>query len=321
MSYNNISCRQQISLAPKSEIPTLFFPHWVECPYRFHVRLVWAALMDLARRKQTLSARKIEDLTGLSDNTIRLAVHTLVKDNLCTIHKGKRRTTRIDLIEPADDAKYWASKDGEGWLNHIAYTMIGFPPGLPVIQAVLLGKVAALKGKQSYRGLAEMLGLTKRAVNKSLDALVALVAIRVGSLPDGYFTIDVAEMHPSSQDQEPLVNNAATASKDEDVAEMHATSHAKTLLVNNPASVSTDGDVAEMHPSIKANSPFVNNPSSASESRGVAEMALDGPSLTTEMSQKCTQDVAEMHGDVADVARDVAEMHPSIMGTSVVIQK
>jgi hypothetical protein len=173
--------------------------------------------------------------------------------------------------------------------------MIGFPPGLPAIQAVLLGKVAALKGKQSYRGSAEMLGLRKRSVKKSLDALVALDTIRVGSLPDGYFTIDVAEMH--------------------------ATGHAKTLLVNNPASASTDEDVAEMHPSIKANSPFVNNPSSASESRGVAEMALDGPSLTTEMSQKCTQDVAEMHGDVADVARDVAEMHPSIMGTSVVIQK
>ena len=242
MSCNNISSGQQISLAPKSEIPMLFFPHWVECPYRFHVRLVWAALMDFARRKRTLLARKIEDLTGLSDNTIRLAVRTLAKDNLCTIQKGKRRTTRIDLIEPANDAKYWASKDGEGWLNQIAYTMIGFPPGLPAIYAVLLGKVAALKGRQSYRGLAEMLGLKKRSVKKSLDALVALDAIRVGSLPDGYFTIDVAEMHPSIKANGPFVNNPSSASESRSVAE----------LAPDRASLTTEM-FAEMHARCRRN--------------------------------------------------------------------
>ncbi len=261
MSLTNISSRAPFSLAPKSETSTLFFPHWVECPYRFHVRLVWAALMDSGRRKQAASAGKIEKLTGLSDNTIRLAIRDLVKDNLCTIQKGTKRITGIDLIEPADDARYWAPKAGEGWLNQIAYTVVPFTPGMPAIQSVLLAKIATLRGKQSYRGLSEMLGVCKRSVKKALNALITSRAIKLAQLPDGYFTIDVADMHPSIKGARPFVNNHGTASEPQDVADSDprrrkAIQKMSQICHRDVADMSGDvadvsQDVADMHPSIK----------------------------------------------------------------------
>ena len=216
--------------------------------------------MDSARRKQAASTRKIEELTGLSDNTIRLAIRTLAKDNLCTIQKGKKRITGIDLIEPADDARYWASKAGDGWLNQIAYTVVTFPTGMSAIQSVLLAKAATLKGRQSYKGLSEMLGLWKGSVKEALNALITLRVIKLAELPDGYFTIDVADSDPSIKGTKPFVNNVASASGTQDVADSDPSRRKDTeqmsqMLHRDVADISRDvadvsRDVAEMHPSI-----------------------------------------------------------------------
>jgi transcription initiation factor IIE alpha subunit len=261
--HNNISSRQPFSLAPKSDTSTIFFPHWVECPYRFHVRLVWAALMDSARRKRAASSCKIEKLTGLSDNTIRLAIRTLVKDNLCAIQKGEKRITGTDLLEPADDAKYWAPKAGEGWLNQVAYTVVTFSTGLSAIQAVLLAKAATLKGRQSYQGLSAMLGTCKSSVRKALNALIALRVINLTKLPGGYFILDVADIDPSIKSKEadsPVVNKFAPDSATHDVADIDperrkATKKMSQILHRDVADIDPDvadvsRDVADIDPSI-----------------------------------------------------------------------
>ena len=172
--HTNISSRQPFSLAPKSETSTIFYPHWVECPYNFYVRLTWACAMDLAQRGKRITCRTMAEITGLSHHTIRKTLAILAKDNLCTT-PARGRYPNIELVEPADDAQYWANKskevkrtiDTDGWLSSYSYTVVAIDRQLGAIRSVLLGKVAGLHGKQSYAGLAVMLGLELHFLRKN----------------------------------------------------------------------------------------------------------------------------------------------------------
>ena len=190
--YSNISSGEE----KHAQNRTIFFPNWVECPYNFYVRLTWACAMDLARRDKLITCVTMADITGVSDKTIRRAIRCLAKDNLCT-RPQRCRYPNIELIEPAADARYWASKstevkrtnDADCWLSSYSYTVVAIDRQLGSIQSVLLGKVARLHGKQSYAGLAVMLGLERKTVKRALAGLAGRKRIAVTQLDDGYIVI------------------------------------------------------------------------------------------------------------------------------------
>jgi hypothetical protein len=181
-------------------VSSLFFPLWKSCPYKFNVRLVWAALMDLTRKElkrqhskpKPITPTAIKALTGLARDTIRQAIATLEKDGLCKtdrtqdevhnlklkhkIRMAHGRTLAIVLIEPKPEQCCWYPrrvKNGtaDHWLNRIAYCLVEFDPERTAIENVLRARLRRLLTYKVEWLAEEALGVSRQSVINALKAL------------------------------------------------------------------------------------------------------------------------------------------------------
>jgi hypothetical protein len=162
--------------------------------------------------------------------------------------KGKTRTKIVELTEPTDDARYWREREADNWLNSFGYSVVKFWGNLTPIQAVLLAKLPTLDGKQSYSGLAEMMGLNWRTCKAQLNELLTRWHIELTQIRGGYFIVehvgaerDVADV---AEDVADVAEDVADAARD--VADLQVTTSTistNTLLA--PAFLEEEKEAAQ----------------------------------------------------------------------------
>jgi hypothetical protein len=172
MTHHNIVIgAENNSLAPNAETPKVFFITCrPTCPLTLDRRFVWSYLVKGAKQERAITQTEIRQ-TGLSDNTVRDALIDLLRIGLA------RRNDYRSFAAAEPKIKDWfvsRKAESDTWWDQLAYFVVECDPDLRPIQNVVLGLLRSLAEKdvvsrQSYSGLAKMLGCERRAIQRSLS--------------------------------------------------------------------------------------------------------------------------------------------------------